>query len=110
MISYNVQALSFHALVIFYVACCSEKVVAEDIPADMEAIVTEKRRELIETVSEVDDKLADAFLSEEPISSSDLEVRTKMINLKKKKGKCYQITICNILFLILFSLFFLLPL
>lgn len=62
------------ALVIFYVAWCSEKVVAEDIPTDMEALVTDKRRELIETVSEVDDKLAEAFLNEEPISSTDLEV------------------------------------
>lgn len=53
---------------------CREKVVAEEIPADMEAIVAEKRRELIEMVSEVDDKLAEAFLNDEPISSADLEV------------------------------------
>ncbi|KAB2002722.1 hypothetical protein ES319_D11G085200v1 [Gossypium barbadense] len=50
-----------------------EKVVAEEIPADMDAIVAEKRRELIEMVSEVDDKLAEAFLNDEPISSVDLE-------------------------------------
>ncbi|XP_022770225.1 elongation factor G-1, mitochondrial-like isoform X2 [Durio zibethinus] len=50
-----------------------EKVVAEEIPADMEAIVAERRRELIETVSEVDDKLAEVFLNDEPISSADLE-------------------------------------
>lgn len=43
----------------------------------MEAIVAEKRRELIEVVSEVDDKLADAFLSDEPISSADLAVCQK---------------------------------
>ncbi|KAF2283191.1 hypothetical protein GH714_043521 [Hevea brasiliensis] len=49
-----------------------EKVVTEEVPAHMEAIVAEKRRELIEVVSEVDDKLADAFLADEPISS-DLE-------------------------------------
>lgn len=55
-------------------AYCSENVVAAEIPADMEALAAEKRRELIETVSEVDDKLADAFLSDEPISSGDLEV------------------------------------
>jgi len=40
----------------------------------MEALVSEKRRELIETVSKVDDKLAEAFCSDKPISSSDLEV------------------------------------
>lgn len=40
----------------------------------MEAIVAEKRRELIEVVSEVDDKLAEAFLNDEPISPADLEV------------------------------------
>lgn len=56
------------------VACFSEKIVIEDIPSDMEAIVAEKRRELIEIVSEVDDKLAEAFLDDEPISSTDLEV------------------------------------
>lgn len=55
-------------------ASFSEKIVIEEVPADMEALVTEKRRELIEVVSEVDDKLAEAFLADEPISSTDLEV------------------------------------
>ncbi|KAF5197443.1 Elongation factor g protein [Thalictrum thalictroides] len=50
-----------------------ETIVTSDIPADMEAMAIEKRRELIETVSEVDDQLAEAFLGDEPISSSDLE-------------------------------------
>ncbi|WVY91011.1 hypothetical protein V8G54_036525 [Vigna mungo] len=50
-----------------------EKVVFEDVPADMEALVAEKRRELIETVSEVDDKLAEAFLGDKTISAADLE-------------------------------------
>lgn len=40
----------------------------------MEALVAEKRRELIETVSEVDDILAEAFLGDETISAADLEV------------------------------------
>ena len=57
------------------VACYSEKIVAEDIPANMEALVAEKRRELIEAVSEVDDKLAEVFLNDEPVSSTELEVR-----------------------------------
>ncbi|KAG5145750.1 hypothetical protein JHK84_031293 [Glycine max] len=50
-----------------------ENVVTEEVPADMEALVAEKRRELIETVSEVDDKLAEAFLGDETISAADLE-------------------------------------
>lgn len=52
----------------------SEKVVSADVPADMEELVAAKRRELIEVVSEVDDQLAEAFLNDEPISPSDLEV------------------------------------
>lgn len=69
-------------LSLYSIACCSEKIVTEDIPADMEALVAEKHRELIEAVSEVDDKLADAFLTDEPISTADLEVH---IRTKKKK-------------------------
>ncbi|RYR23692.1 hypothetical protein Ahy_B02g057176 isoform C [Arachis hypogaea] len=40
---------------------------------DMEALEVEKRRELIEAVSEVDDQLAEAFLGDEPISPADLQ-------------------------------------
>ena len=40
----------------------------------MQAMAAEKRRELIEAVSDVDDQLAESFLSDEPISSGDLEV------------------------------------
>jgi len=40
----------------------------------MEALVSEKRHELIKTVSEVDGKLAEAFCSGTPISAADLEV------------------------------------
>ncbi|KAJ1430902.1 Tr-type G domain, conserved site [Sesbania bispinosa] len=50
-----------------------EKVVTEEVPTDMEALVAEKRRELIETVSEVDDILAEAFLGDETITAADLE-------------------------------------
>ncbi|RHN74497.1 putative P-loop containing nucleoside triphosphate hydrolase [Medicago truncatula] len=48
--------------------------VFEEVPADMKALVSEKRRELIETVSKVDEKLAEAFCSDKPISATDLEV------------------------------------
>ncbi|KAK8466649.1 hypothetical protein PHAVU_008G157300 [Phaseolus vulgaris] len=61
-----------------------EKVVAEDVPADMEAFVAEKRRELIETVSEVDDKLAEAFLGDETISAADLQEAVRRATLAQK--------------------------
>jgi len=40
----------------------------------MADLVNEKRRELIEVVSEVDDQLAEAFLNDEPITSNQLKV------------------------------------
>ncbi|XP_072999399.1 elongation factor G, mitochondrial [Typha latifolia] len=61
-----------------------EKVVASEIPSNLEAMVTEKRRELIETVSEVDDRLAEAFLSDEPISSSDLKLAIRRATVARK--------------------------
>ncbi|KAJ7003838.1 elongation factor G-1, partial [Populus alba x Populus x berolinensis] len=61
-----------------------EKIVTAEIPVEMEALAAEKRRELIETVSEVDDKLADAFLTDEPISSSDLEEAIRRATVAKK--------------------------
>lgn len=74
------------------VAFFSENIVTEEVPADMEEFVTEKRRELIEVVSEVDDKLAEAFLDDEPISPTDLEVL--WIKFKRKIVKnemCYGV-------------------
>lgn len=68
----------------YWIVYFSEKVVIEEIPANMEGLVAEKRRELIEVVSEVDDKLAEAFLNDDPISSTDLEVcQYKEIKLKE---------------------------
>ncbi|EEF44417.1 translation elongation factor G, putative [Ricinus communis] len=61
-----------------------ENVVTEEVPADMEAFVAEKRRELIEVISEVDDKLADAFLADEPISSADLEEAIRRATVARK--------------------------
>ncbi|KAI9078460.1 hypothetical protein K1719_039556 [Acacia pycnantha] len=61
-----------------------ETIVAEDVSADMEAMVVEKRRELIEVVSEVDDKLAEAFLNDEPISSADLEAAIRRATIARK--------------------------
>ncbi|GAU44175.1 hypothetical protein TSUD_377760 [Trifolium subterraneum] len=49
------------------------QVVVEEIPAYMEALVEEKRHELIENVAPLDDKLAEAFSMKKPISPTDLK-------------------------------------
>jgi elongation factor G len=56
------------------VSYCRKKVVVEEVPTYMEALVSEKRHELIKTVSEVDGKLAEAFCNGKPISAADLKV------------------------------------
>ncbi|KAL6495370.1 Elongation factor G-2, mitochondrial [Orobanche gracilis] len=61
-----------------------ENVVTEDIPANLEEIALEKRRELIEAVSEVDDKLAESFLSDEPISPAELEEAIRRATVARK--------------------------
>lgn len=53
---------------------CSQNVTESDVPSNMQDLVNEKRRELIEIVSEVDDHLAEAFLNDEPISANQLKV------------------------------------
>lgn len=45
-----------------------------DIPSELATEVAEKRRELIESVSEVDDELADLFLNDQPITADALSV------------------------------------
>ena len=52
-----------------------------DIPSEIAAAVAEKRRELIESVSEVDDELADLFLNDQPISPEVLSVRLVFCSL-----------------------------
>ncbi|WOL08368.1 elongation factor G, mitochondrial [Canna indica] len=61
-----------------------EKVVAADIPQNLEALVAEKRHELIEVVSEVDDKLAESFLNDEPISPIDLKMAIRRATVARK--------------------------
>ncbi|XP_022152350.1 elongation factor G-2, mitochondrial-like [Momordica charantia] len=61
-----------------------DKVTIEEVPADMEALVSEKRRELIEMVSEVDDKLAEAFLCDEPVSPAELEAAVRRATVARK--------------------------
>ncbi|KAL2652086.1 hypothetical protein R1flu_020214 [Riccia fluitans] len=61
-----------------------ENVVDEEIPVALMEAVTEKRRELIEVVSEVDEELAEKFLSDEAISVDELEaaIRRATISLQ----------------------------
>lgn len=61
-----------------------EKVVAEEVPANMENIVTQKRKELIEAISEVDEELAEAYINDEPISSADLEEAIRRATIARK--------------------------
>ncbi|CAL9059371.1 elongation factor G, mitochondrial-like [Musa acuminata AAA Group] len=67
-----------------------EKVTAADIPQNLEALVTEKRRELIEVVSEVDDQLAEAFLNDEPISPVDLRMAIRRATVTRKFVPVYM--------------------
>lgn len=67
-----------------------ENVVAEEIPSGMETLVAEKRRQLIEAVSEVDESLAEAFINDEPISSSDLEGAIRRATLARKFVPVYM--------------------
>ncbi|KAL9235273.1 hypothetical protein vseg_010046 [Gypsophila vaccaria] len=61
-----------------------ENIVTAEVPANMETLVAEKRHELVEAVSEVDDKLAELFLADEPISSSDLEDAIRRVTVAQK--------------------------
>ncbi|KAJ6833629.1 elongation factor G, mitochondrial-like isoform X1 [Iris pallida] len=74
----------------FFHGSNGEKVVIADIPSNMEALVSEKRRELIEAVSEVDDKLAEVFLNDEPISSNDLKMAIRRATISRKFVPVYM--------------------
>ncbi|WJX23121.1 hypothetical protein P8452_12360 [Trifolium repens] len=73
----QLKAYSFHG-------SNGENVVVEEVPADMDTLVSEKRRELIKTVSEVDDKLAVALCSDMPISTTDLEEAVRRATIARK--------------------------
>ncbi|XP_039686319.1 elongation factor G-2, mitochondrial isoform X2 [Medicago truncatula] len=68
----------------FFHASNGEKVVVEEVPRNMESLVSRKRRDLIKTVSEVDDKLAEAFSSDNPISAADLEEAIRRATIAHK--------------------------
>jgi elongation factor G len=42
----------------------SEKIIERDIPDDLIPLATKKKQELIECLADVDDEIADIFLSE----------------------------------------------
>ncbi|CAM8987355.1 unnamed protein product [Rhodiola kirilowii] len=73
----NLKAMYFHGP-------SGETIETAEVPENMLPFVTEKRRELIEMVSEVDDKLAEAFLSDEPISSKDLAEAIRRSTVARK--------------------------
>lgn len=73
----RLKAYYFHGLM-------GKDIVIEEVPPNMEALVAEKRRELIEVVSEVDDKLAELFLADEPISSTELEEAIRRATIAQK--------------------------
>lgn len=57
----------------FYHVSNGKKVVVEEVSRNMEYLVSRKKCDLIKIVSEVDDKLAEAFSSDKPILAADLE-------------------------------------
>ncbi|KAL1190597.1 Elongation factor G-1 [Cardamine amara subsp. amara] len=73
-----------HVKAYFFHGSSGENVVAGEIPADMDDLVAEKRRELIETVSEVDDVLAEKFLNDEPVSPAELEEAIRRATIAQK--------------------------
>ncbi|KAJ1556412.1 Elongation factor G, mitochondrial [Cladochytrium tenue] len=60
----------------------SEKVIVKEIPAEMLSAAKEKRAELTASVAEVDDEIADLFLSEEEPSAEQLTVIVKITRTK----------------------------
>ena len=54
---------------------CREIITPAEIPADLVSYAADKRRELIEAISEADDELAEKFLADEPITPSELMVK-----------------------------------
>ena len=57
---------------------------SDDIPAELIELATQKRQELVEALADVDDSIADLYLTEEPVSSADLvaAIRRATIGLR----------------------------
>ena len=45
-----------------------------ELPADVRKLAEEKRHELVEQLSEVDDEVAEKFLNDEEVTAEDLRV------------------------------------
>lgn len=67
-----------------------EKIVSAEVPSKLQEMVADKRRELIEVVSEVDDVLAEAFLNDEPISASELKAAIRRATVARKFVPVYM--------------------
>lgn len=69
---------------IYYLGSQGEQIEEREIPANMLEIAKQKRNELIEVVSDVNDAIAEKFLMEEEITSEELIpiIRENTINLK----------------------------
>jgi elongation factor G len=65
----------------FFHGVHGEKVTEADMPNDIVPAVAEKRRELIEAISEVDEELADLFLNDHPITPDELAVCTNLCTI-----------------------------
>jgi elongation factor G len=62
----------------------------EPVPAEYQKITEERRHEIIEKVSEVDDQLAEKFLSDQPVTADELRaaIRRATIALKMTPVMC----------------------
>lgn len=57
----------------------SEKVRTDEIPSDMRAEAKDRRQELIESLSNVDETLGEMFLEEKTPSNDEIRVRLEFI-------------------------------
>lgn len=57
---------------LYYDGVNGENVRVENVPEEFQDVLTEKRKLLVETLADVDEKLGDKFLMEEPIGENDI--------------------------------------
>ncbi|MFN0064384.1 MAG: elongation factor G [Myxococcaceae bacterium] len=67
-----------------------ENIREEDVPADMVEQTKKARHDIVERVAEVDDKLAEKFIADEPVSNDELKaaIRRATIALKMTPVMC----------------------
>ncbi len=61
-----------------------EKVRQVEVPDDLKQLAKERREEIVAKVADVDDKLAEKFLAEEPISNEELKAAIRRATLALK--------------------------